>query len=74
MEGILLCLGALARRSGSGSRQADRGEASGQEVVGTRSEAQHVRAWWDAIGTTAEAHDQVLADDHVLATDMAHAP
>ena len=57
MEGVLSRLSAIV----------DRGEASGQEVVGTRSEAQHVRAWWDAIGTTTVAQGQALADGHALA-------
>ena len=70
MEGILSRLGSLARRSGGDSREADRGEASGWEVVGTRSEARHVRAWRDVIGTTEEAHGQALANGHALATDM----
>ena len=74
MEGVLSRLGALARHSDGGSREADRGEVSGREVVGTRLEARHVRAWRDAIGTTGAAHGQALADAHVLTTDVAHAP
>ena len=42
MEGVLSHLGALAWHSGGGSREADMGEASGWEVVGTQLEAQHV--------------------------------
>ena len=74
MEGVLSRLGALAQRSGGGSREVDRGEASGREVMGTWSEAWHVRAWWDAISTTRAAHGQALADGHALAVDVAHAP
>ena len=50
------------------------GEASGREVVGTRLEAWHVRAWRDTIGMTGATHGQALADGHVLTTDVARAP
>ena len=74
MEGVLSRLGTLARRDGGGGREADRGEASGWEVVGTRSEAQHVLAWQDAIDTIGAAHGQALADSHALTADVTRAP
>ena len=73
MEGVLLHLGALTWHSGDGNREADRGEASVREVVGTRLEAQHVSAWQDAIDMTGAAHGQALADGQALAADVARA-